>query len=314
MHDTPPVQETCAALAERHREPLPGTAAVARSWLCLEQRGPWGHNALVQSHLDPDLGRALDRAAAAAGVRVQLIRRPGRHADEPSAGPRRVYLAHTGPDASWLRTADITDPADLLGLDFDGVGRGEHGGWGRPASGPVLLVCTNGRRDRCCALLGRELITDLGGRHGEAVWETTHTGGHRFAPAAVLLPSGYTYGRLRGHTADAALSAAAAGKLVLEHCRGRSTWSHAGQVAELAVREHVGEYLVNALRVTGEDGDRVRVEHQDGRAWDVTVHQYELDPPRPNSCGKAAVRPTTHVAVSVSAPPEPAPRSSASPR
>ena len=304
MQATPPGQATCAALSGRFREPLPGTAAVARSWLCLEQRGPWGHHALTQSHLDPDLGRALDRAAGAAGVRVQLIRRPGRHADEPPSGPRRVYLAHTGPGASWLRTADVTDPADLLALDFDAIGRGRHGGWGRAVAEPLMLICTNGRRDRCCAILGRELVAELADRHGDTIWETTHTGGHRFAPAAVVLPSGYTYGRLRGHDADGALSAAAAGKLVLDHCRGRSTWSRRGQVAELAVREHVGEYLVDALRVSSEDGDRVHVEHQDGRTWDVTVQEHELDPPRPNSCGAAAVRPTTFVAVGVSGSPE----------
>ncbi|EQD87373.1 hypothetical protein A8924_1755 [Saccharopolyspora erythraea NRRL 2338] len=300
MQDTAAGDATCAALSESLGEPLPGTAAVAGGWLCLEQRGPWGHNALLQSHLDPAVGRALDAAAGPAGVRVQLIRRPGRHADEPPDGPRRAYLAHTGPTGSWLRAADLSDPSELLGLNFAAIAAGRHGGWGREVAEPLLLVCTNGRRDRCCAVLGRELVAGLQGRHGDAVWETTHTGGHRFAPAAVLLPSGYTYGRLGPHQADAALAAAGSGKVTLEHCRGRSTWTRAGQVAELAVRDQIGEHLIDALRVEPADGDQVRVTHQDGRTWTVTVHERELDPPRPNSCGKAAVRPTTLVAVDVS--------------
>nr|WP_246331354.1 sucrase ferredoxin [Saccharopolyspora hordei] len=265
----------------------------------MEQRGPWGHTALTQSHLDPDLGRALDAKAGEHGVRVQLIRRPGHHADTPGDTERRVLLAHTAPGTGWLREHTLADPAELLDLDFERIAAGHHDGWGRPVTDPVLLVCTNGRRDRCCALLGRELITELAGRHDEAVWETSHTGGHRFAPAAVLLPSGYTYGRLTAPAVEAVLSAAASGKVALEHCRGRSTWDRAGQAAELAVREHLGEHLVDALRVAGGRDDVVEVAHQDGRRWQVTVRARELDPPRPSSCGAAAVRPTALAAVAV---------------
>ncbi|MBB5153070.1 sucrase ferredoxin [Saccharopolyspora phatthalungensis] len=305
MHHTTAAVATCAGLSEAFTEPLPGTAAVAGSWLCLEQRGPWGHNALVQSHLNPEIGRLLSARGDEHGVRIQLIRHPGRHADTPGDSPRRVFIAHTGPGTSWLRTATTTSPADLLDLDFDRIAAGHHDDWGRPVTDPLLLVCTNGRRDRCCALLGRQLITALTGRHDGSIWESSHTGGHRFAPTAVVLPSGYTYGRLTPHTAEAVLSAAAAGKVVLDHCRGRSSWTRAGQTAELAVREHIGEYLIDALRVTGEQAGQVLITHQDGRSWQVTVQERELDPARPNSCGKAAVRPTAYTADAITGRPAP---------
>ncbi|PKW14838.1 sucrase ferredoxin [Saccharopolyspora spinosa] len=298
---------TCAALSEALAEPMPGTAAVADSWLCLEQRGPWGHNALTQSHLDPELGQALSARAGQHRVRIQLIRHPGRHADTAGDQQRRVFLAHTAPGTGWLRTATITDPAELLELDFARIAAGNHDDWGQPTTEPLLLVCTNGRRDRCCALLGRELITELAGRHDGRIWESTHTGGHRFAPAAVVLPSGYTYGRLTAHTADAVLSSAAAGKVVLDHCRGRSTWSRAGQAAELALRERLGEYLADALRVTGEEAHQVLIDHEDGRRWQVEVRERELDPPRPNSCGKTAIRPTACTVETINRRPAPQP-------
>lgn len=310
VHDTPARQAieaaTCSALSATLAEPLPGTAAVAPSWLCLEQRGPWGHTALLESHLPTDLGRALSDRADASGVRVQLIRRPGRHPDNPTA-PRRAYLAHTRPGASWLREITLADPTELLELDFSRIAQGVHDGWGQPVADPVLLICTNGRRDQCCAVRGRALTTEIGDRHRGHVWETTHTGGHRFAPAAVLLPSGYTYGRLDAHDAEAALSAASAGKVTVERCRGRSTWSRAGQAAELAVREHIGEYLADALAVdfdaipaTPSQTVDVRIAHRDGRRWKVVVGQRELEPPRANSCGTAAVRSLAFVVESVS--------------
>lgn len=304
MQEKPSAETTganrCAALSVALDEPLAGTAAAADTWLCLEQRGPWGRDALTQSRLDSELGAALAARTDSGGVRVQLIRRPGGHSGADDDGPRRVYLAHTHPGASWLRTAELADPSELLDLDFDRLAAGRHDGWGSAVTEPVLLICTNGKRDQCCAIQGRALIDELAGRHDGMVWETTHTGGHRFAPAAVLLPSGYTYGRLDARHTDAILSAACAGKVVTDHCRGRSCWGGAGQAAELAVRGHTGEYLTEALWVRDSSWDhetgRVRIAHQDGRHWEVAVHRRDLEPPRPNSCGKSAVRPTAWIA------------------
>lgn len=295
---------TCSAASETHAEPLAGTAAVARAWLCLEQPGPWGHNAVVESRLDSELGRELSQRAETHGIRVQLMRRPGKpdsrsDRSRESHETRRVYLAHSAPETSWLRATTLTDPADLLDLDFERIAEGEHDGWGEPMPGPVLLVCTNGRRDQCCAVRGRAVAQELAQRHGEAVWETSHTGGHRFAPAGVVLPTGFTYGRLDADSSDAALAAASAGKVALDQCRGRSAWSRAGQAADIALREHLGETHCDAITVTSEAGDEVRLAHHDGRQWRVSVHQRELEPARPNSCGKQSGNPVAFLATDV---------------
>ncbi|MDQ2588843.1 sucrase ferredoxin [Saccharothrix yanglingensis] len=283
----------CAAISATLDDPQAGTAATAAAWLALEQPGPWGRDALTQSRLDPAIGAELARRAADAGVRVLLIRRPGRHTDAPGA-PRRVYLATTAPGASRLSAGHVVDPAGLLDLDLGALARGEDTGFGSPAAHPVLLVCANSRRDTCCALLGRPLAGELAAERGEAVWECTHTGGHRFAPTGVLLPTGYTYGRLDADFARLLLDRAAAGHVVTDRCRGRSTHGPAGQVADLAVRELTGEHR-DALAVVGETPHGVTVRHDDGRAWHVAVTTREL-PARPVSCG---ANPTAPTAVSV---------------
>jgi len=286
----------CSTISRELTEPLAGTAATAATWLLLEQPGPWGAKALTGSRLDPDLGEALDRACQGTGVRVALIRRPGRYAEETGPRPRRVVVAHTSPGASWVRTGTVGEPGELLGLDFAALGAGEHTGFGSDHDGePLALVCTNGRRDRCCALLGRPLAAELlESGHGE-VWEVTHLGGHRFSPTMLVLPYGYAYGRLSAATAKEILSAAATGRMVPELCRGRSVWDRPGQAAELAVRELTGEDRAEVLSVDaaaaapgdGESGWSVRVRHADGRSWQVRVVQGLSAPPRPESCGKA---------------------------
>jgi hypothetical protein len=275
-----------------------GTATTGTTWLLLEQPGPWGAKALTQSHLDPELGRALDARSRGTGLRVALIRRPGRHADCPPTPSRQVYLGHVRPGHSWVRETQVADPAELLDLDFAALGAGDHGRTGTPYQGdPLAFVCTNGRRDRCCALLGRPLAAELVMAGHAAVWETTHLGGHRFSPTMLVLPYGYTYGRLSPNTAKEVLTATHEGRMVGEWCRGRSVWEPPGQAAELAVRGLTGEDRAEALTLRQQaepDGWTVTVDHRDGRSWQVRVAAGTSAPPRSQSCGAERVSPTRY--------------------
>ncbi|MEV4435920.1 sucrase ferredoxin [Streptomyces sp. NPDC049585] len=295
---------TCATASRELAEPLAGTAATARTWLLVEQPGPWGADALTSSHLSPAVGRALARAVEGTGVRVALIRRPGRHADCHEPAVQRVFAAHTAPGRSWIRTTALADPAALPELDFAALGAGEHGGlWEAYEGDPLALVCTNGKRDRCCALLGRPLAAELAASGGTEVWEVTHIGGHRFAPTLFVLPYGYAYGRATAHAVKDALEAARGGRVRIADCRGRSAWDRPGQAADLAVRALTGEEGADALDVTACEGAAPRwtvtVTHTDGRAWRVEVAQGVSAPPRPESCGKALGTPARMDVVAV---------------
>ncbi|MFF7753074.1 sucrase ferredoxin [Streptomyces sp. NPDC007971] len=285
----------CATVSRSLDEPVSGTAATATTWLLLEQPGPWGVKALTSSHLAPALGRAVETAAAGTGVRVALIRRPGRHADPGTATLRQVYVGHTVPGNVWLHSATTRDPQRLLGLDFAALGAGDPRSFdaalgGRPHRGdPLALVCTNGKRDACCALLGRPLAAELAASGVHGVWEVTHLGGHRFSPTVLVLPYGYAYGRAEAHTVKEALRGIQEGRVVVEGCRGSSAWERPGQAAELAVRSTAAEYTAGTLSVVRTEGRaprwEVTVTHTDGRCWRVTVAQGASLPPRPESCG-----------------------------
>lgn len=284
-------------------EQLAGSAPHAVAWLALEQSGPWGPKALTDSHLDPEVGRRLEAEAAAHGVRPSLVRRPGRHADDHAADgahSRRVLVAHTSPGRSWLLEGTVTDPADVLAVDWAALRDGDQDAVRRslptlvPSDRSHLLVCTNGTRDLCCATKGRPVALGLAALHPDRVWEVTHTSGHRFAATAVLLPAGTLHGRLDVGAAEQVLLAADRGETVLPGSRGRSTWPPAGQVAELAVRDEAGEMRLDALSVesvaaTGEHAWDVTVAHADGSRWQVGVSSEETGIDRAESCGKALV-------------------------
>ncbi|MFF7333718.1 sucrase ferredoxin [Streptomyces sp. NPDC008150] len=290
---------TCASVSRHLDEPVSGTAATASTWLLLEQPGPWGVHALTSSRLDPVLGRALEAAAEGTGVRIALIRRSGRHPDRGAPSVRRVYAAHTTPGNIWLHGAVTGAPEQLLALDFAALGAGDPGSFdamldGRPHTGdPLALVCTNGKRDRCCALLGRPLAAELSASGVEGVWEVTHLGGHRFSPTVLVLPHGYAYGRAEAHAVKEILHSVREGRVVVEGCRGSSAWDRPGQAAELAVRTAAGEYTAETLRVVGTEGAaprwEVTVAHVDGRRWRVVVAQGASLPPRPESCASTVL-------------------------
>ncbi len=272
-------------------EPLAGTAAHVTGWLCIEYLGAWGRDVLDGTALGSELAGELSRRADAAGVRVMFIRRPGRN--EQSGDRRTVLLANSDPDNAWCERLVIGEVADLLDLDLSLVA-GPAPGLGDRVSEPVVLVCAHGKRDQCCAVLGRPVAAALAAEFGDAMWECSHTGGHRFAPSMILLPSGHTYGRLTPEESALAVRAAAAGEVYLPGLRGRSYWAPRGQAAEVLVRQDVAAG-VDDLTVD-ERGDDPVVMHRDGRRWRVVTEQRDL-PARPASCGAEAkpVRPVVAV-------------------
>jgi hypothetical protein len=281
--------ERCAVLAEAAREPMAGTAPVAPRWACLEHRGAWPRD--ITHHPDPAVVGFAARAAAA-GFRLQLVRRPGRRSEESSGAARvRLYLADTTPPGAHTTMVTVAGPNDLLDLPLPPPGERLPG---RPVADPLLLVCTHGRRDRCCALDGRALVKALVEAGEPDVWESSHLGGHRFAPTALVLPTGYLYGRLDVATAVHARKAAELGEVETALCRGRSAFPAAGQVADLAVREATHIRCADALTVTGTTVRRLRGDE----AWRVDVRE-RVSPPHPASCGAAALAVASLEAVAV---------------
>jgi hypothetical protein len=270
---TPPGTR-CASISRALAEPMAGTAPSTRRWLLLEHPGPWGRD--IAQHPDPAV-RALLARAATGGFRPLLIR----HRDHvPSRGSSRVFLVDTFPGrtAASVCTVEKLDDLTLPGPDIPLPGE--------PVAGPLLLICTHAERDTCCGIDGEALAETLAGTE---VFECSHLGGHRFAPTALVLPSGYLYGHLDATAAAAIHTRAQRGEVATDHSRGRCTWSPRGQVAELAVRAATGLRSPDDLVVEDDTDDAVYVRAPTGERWAVELELLDVDTTRPASCG---ARPT----------------------
>jgi hypothetical protein len=254
----------CATLSRALEEPLYGTASVVRGWVLLEQPGPWGVDAVTESRLDRDLARALQRAAAAAHLRLLLIRRPGRPGgpgdrrgglpvDREASRSSACFVAHTSRQGRWLERRRLDNPAELLELDMAKVVAGERPHFGEEATEPVYLACTNARHDRCCATYGRPLGLALQASHRELVWESSHVGGDRFAGNLVCLPDGHYFGRVGPDDAARVVDRHRKGTLDLDHYRGCCIDPPVVQAAEWFARRHTGLLGAGDLDLLGRD-------------------------------------------------------------
>ncbi|RFU38727.1 sucrase ferredoxin [Actinomadura logoneensis] len=240
--------EHCPGSHSGERPCLASATTKARAWLLVEHPGPWPER--IEHLEEPAAPARAIRAAQAAGVRPQLIRRSGRR--RRATPPLRVYVGWSqGPDV-WLETRELDDHAGLDSLDLAAVAAGRAPGWGEPVHEPVLLVCTHGRRNACCARTGAPLARSLTARFEDLVWETTHVGGDRYAANLVCLPHGVYYGNLGPAEAEDAAAAYLNGAVVLDRLRGRAGQPEAAQAAEHAVRA-----LTGVLDVTGVTVERL---------------------------------------------------------
>jgi Sucrase/ferredoxin-like len=265
---------------------MAGTALSARRWLCLERPEPWPRD--VTQHPDPAV-RALLARAAVAGFRPVLIR-----GGKPDPGlPVRLLLVDTAPHAAVATWVTVDGPERLGEVPLRGPDASLPG---EPMTGPLLLVCTHAERDPCCGLDGAALVEKLA---RPEVFACSHLGGHRFAPTALLLPTGYCYGRLTHASAASVLARAYAGYMTTDRCRGRCTWSPAGQVAELAVRATTGLREPDDVVVLDDEGGPIRVEAATGQRFAVVVEAADAEVAQPSSCGVRPALTTSLRATSV---------------
>lgn len=257
----------CAEQSAASGEPLAGTAAHTRAWIIIEYARFWPARILEGGDLE-DPARAALRAAMAAvpGARVQFIRRPSSRSERRCA----VFLARSGP-SGWVWRTEIDDHAELAEWPLERWLSGDAPPTDAPGARwtePLVLVCTHGKRDVCCARTGPALFTALCEQlGGPSVWQTTHLGGHRYAPTLVSLPDGYCYGRVQLEDAPALSAGIRAGRLYdLTQVRGRSDLPAPAQRADLAVRAALGAHGVGDISVGEPAGDS-----EAGWAVDVRV-------------------------------------------
>ena len=223
----------CSTLSLQAGEDLFATATRTDVYLLLEYNDPWGAKAFEESELPESIKAHLSAALESLPyAKILLIRsRPGIR--EPGTS---FFIARVTENDPILYAFQLEDYQDLLSLDPLEVLSGSQAYASYRAKEPLFLVCTNGRRDACCAKLGLPVYAEMSKTGADSVWQCTHLGGHRFAGNLLCFPHGILYGRMRPGDAGRILKTYRRGEIELEHYRGRACYEESVQAADYYLR------------------------------------------------------------------------------
>ena len=251
-------QVPCSDASRARGEPLTATASRVARWLLVEHRGAWGPQSVPSGRMSQTVARALAQTAAGAGARLVLVRRPH---GAPQSDGRHLFAVDSRPGAERIRSRHVADDTDLGHVGWDDEEWAAY-------DGPLYLVCTHGRHDRCCALRGRPVAQALSRVHPERTWESSHIGGDRFAPNLVVLPDGLYLGQVESEDVVQLVEDLASGRLPAGHVRGRSSLPLPVQAAQAFAREALqrwgsAELVLVEQTGAGPDSWRVRLGNPD---------------------------------------------------
>lgn len=226
----------CSAESTARHEPLFATGSQVRRWLLVEVRGAWGEDAVHDGALGEHVPAHWKDHLRRRHIRVICIRS---HLRREEAGVRLYTCSapRPGGDPPVLWRGDVASLADVSEIAAELTAATTPGDGWVASDDQLILVCTNGRHDQCCANRGRPVIRALrDSTWADRVWECSHIGGDRFAANVVQLPHSLYFGRVEPHTAADLVESLDAGRIELAHFRGRTSYTLAEQAVEHFVR------------------------------------------------------------------------------
>ena len=256
----------CSELSRLSGERSAGTASTGAVWLLLEYPHGWGRKAFEESALPPEVKRFFEDATARIKhSRVLFIKTDRGRADVRM----NLFVVRCRERSPFIVRLRVERYYDLLGYDLAAVASGRDPQGGETSAEPLFLVCTHGRRDKCCAKFGVPLYNALREHVGDSVWQSSHVGGDRFAGNLVCFPHGLFYAHATPEAGRRLADAYRAGRVLAEEFRGRACYSHHVQAAEAFVRAEAGVAGVEDLRflsahTEGADAWHVRFEEGAG--------------------------------------------------
>lgn len=246
----------CTVVARGMGTPVGGTAASFAATLLIEVPQPW-----PKSIEDHPLLESVAPVAHELGIRIQGIV-PARDPEAPrDAGDavKTVLYRRTEPAFTAFTRAEATGPAALLANTVRGL-------WDHTeaTTHTEVLVCAHGKRDRCCGSFGTISATHAVANGIDAL-RTSHLGGHRFAPTALVLPEGTCWAWLDDDLLVSIVNHSIPPSELRDHYRGSAGITHpAAQLVEGEAFFEVGWSWLDRPRVAD-------VAHDGDDRWRATV-------------------------------------------
>lgn len=282
----------CSEQSRAASENAYGTASVGAFWILLEYPFAWDYHALDQSLLTDAVKNHLQQAVQSVPHgRLLLIKRERSRLTRVS-----LFVVRCRERDPYVVKLELQNYEQLLELDLPSITDSNLPAGASLLKDGLFLVCTHGRRDKCCAKFGYPLFKSLAGDEDQTVWQSTHIGGDRFAANLLCFPDGLFYAHMTTEKARNVMKEYRERRLVVENYRGRACYSYPVQAAEFFVRCETGISAVDELRHLDHarlesESWRVRfLQKSEGIVHAVKISRYMSDFENHVTCQAASVR------------------------
>lgn len=285
----------CSDFSKEQDVPLMASATRGDVWFLLEYPGRWGAKAFEESSLPEKVKNHFQNAAHPdVELRILLIRQEQSRQQEGT----HFFVIHAHLSKPRMYEYHLDSYEDILSLDLETLAAGRNGDPVHLRAEPLYLVCTNGKRDQCCSMYGPALYQAMTESTGEAVWQSSHIGGHNLAPITLFFPHGIHYGRTTPDEIGEVIRVYQQGKVSLDHYRGRVSLEKHLQAAEHLWRVQTGRLDLLSLgfedfKAMGENEWQIEVGEAGGVMTLIRYRRSVTDFEIPITCTQKKTAPIT---------------------
>ena len=202
------IQLSCVVSEANGEEPA-GSAAPFADYLLVEVAPPWKEDVITSRRFPEGIKESVERARNAGYLDKLTALKPD--PEYSREGHLRMILFRRPPGrffATYEREEYVAPHGEIVPLiEALTVGPEKLSRFARYREDTShlrdILVCTHGSRDVCCGKFGYPLYEELHQKYATGsevrrlrIWQTSHVGGHRFAPNLLDLPEGRYWGRM----------------------------------------------------------------------------------------------------------------------
>lgn len=223
----------CSAASRYAQELLPGTASNYKCFILVEYFEPFPAK-IIQSNLESSCLKKWGKIAKERNGKVVLIR------NRSSSKEKRKIIFVDFIQKKYCEV--VINAEDYHTVDLESIISCKNTIWQKK---PFFIVCTNGKKDKCCSKFGFPVYKFLESIFMEgSTWECTHIGGDRFAANLVYMPFGIYYGRVTVEDIPLIVEACRENKIYENNYRGLSQLSFLYQSIEYYLRKYTDDFEI----------------------------------------------------------------------
>lgn len=233
--------EYCSLNSINSDEKIFATASHFTKLLLVEYNFPWAENPLLENQLSVEVNNFLNQINNPKSLtRVLFIKNKIKSKNLISVFA--INNIATEPFTNYFSFSDYNSILNINEREFFSAKNQTR------FDEPLYLVCTNGKKDKCCSKFGIPIYKQLLLLNPN-VWECTHVGGDRFAPNVIHLPYCYFYGQLSINSVNEFYLTTSSKKIFTQNLRGRSAYNKKSQAAEFFLRKELDDNNFESTKI-----------------------------------------------------------------